>query len=429
MYISKPDKVNEFSVKHLRTGVHKKRILAELIVGILLCNGKRTFESLSKVFLDSEKNKTSVRSFFETEHFRSRDILKSAIHSVIQESVRLCGSNELYVLIFDGTCIQRGGDTLVENAIKYRDKKVKKKGKRSTKAHNFTMALLILPNGTRIPMPRYTYYSRKYCSKHKMKYYTQHELASMLIEYCRGLVPRDAEFAIVADGFYDSKIIFDTCKKVKALYVTCADSARVYEPKKKLYDRGLKRKKNSTTLIIKKGEEKYTREHIRYASLSGKKQDVYKTSSEELNFPKLGDVRVVYSWKIIENKKKNSESYKILLCSEPKISVRKIIELYALRWQIEIYFRELKSEIGLCDYSGQNFQAQERFIDVCLLSYLFLEWDRLEQLKITRSPKEKAKIKRSRSKGLITLLRKKCLEENKCKILSLNPNIKIKRAA
>jgi hypothetical protein len=65
MFLSKPSKIKNFSEKHLlRVGIHKTRILCESIMGILLCNGKRTFEALSKVFVESEKNKTSVRSFF-----------------------------------------------------------------------------------------------------------------------------------------------------------------------------------------------------------------------------------------------------------------------------------------------------------------------------------------------------------------------------
>jgi ribosomal protein L30E len=423
------EKVNQFSKKHINSGVHKTRILGELIVGILLCEAKRSFEALSKVFLDNQKNKTSVRSFFETDNFRSKDILKNVIRSVISETSRLLDSGGLYILLFDGTCIQRGGDTLVENAIKYRKKQQRKKGKRSTKAHTFTMGLLFLPNGTRVPIPHYTYYSRRYCSKHKMKYYTQHEDACMMIEYVRSLVPRTAEFIVVADGFFDSKIIYDTCKRHKAIFITCADSGRVYEPKKKLYERGLEKKKTSKTLIIKKGEEKYTREQIRYASQSGKtKKDVYKYESEKLELSKLGEIRIVYSWKASKNKNK-SESYKILLCSGVNTPVRKIIELYALRWQIEIYFRELKSEIGLCDYAGKNFKAQERFIDVCLLAYLFLEWNRSEHLKETRSKKEKAKIEKLRSRGLILLFKKECIEETKSKLLDIIQKSNIPKAA
>jgi len=53
MYIKKPSLIKQFSEKYLKkTGIQKCRILGELIGSILFCEGKRTFEGLSKVFLD-----------------------------------------------------------------------------------------------------------------------------------------------------------------------------------------------------------------------------------------------------------------------------------------------------------------------------------------------------------------------------------------
>ena len=98
-------------------------------------------------------------------------------------------------------------------------------------------------------------------------------------------------------------------------------------------------------------------------------------------------------------------------CSDKSISQEEIIELYALRWQIEIFFRELKSELGLCDYSGKNFKAYNRFVDVCLLSYLFLEYDREQRLMDVKSNKEKSKIKVMRTRGLVELLRWDCMQD------------------
>jgi hypothetical protein len=56
-------------------------------------------------------------------------------------------------------CTQRGGDALVENAIKYRKKRRGDKG-RSTKAHAFVQALSISPSGRRIPLPGRSYYTQ-----------------------------------------------------------------------------------------------------------------------------------------------------------------------------------------------------------------------------------------------------------------------------
>ena len=59
-----------------------------------------------------------------------------------------------WVFILDGTATKRGSYTKIENALQYREKSTKSKGK-STKAHTFLMGLLITDTGARIPvLPR-----------------------------------------------------------------------------------------------------------------------------------------------------------------------------------------------------------------------------------------------------------------------------------
>jgi IS4 transposase len=74
--------------------------------------------------------------------------------------------------------------------------------------------------------------------------------------------------------------------------------------------------------------------------------------------------------------KNGKSSFKVLLCNNPNLCDRHILEMYALRWQVEIFFRELKSDLGAADFSGQHFDAFERYLDLILLSYLYLEWNR-----------------------------------------------------
>ncbi len=417
MYVCLPEGIKKFFEENLKkAGMHKKRIIPEIVAGFLLSFGKISYESISKAAVHKMKCRTSVRKFFERKNFHSRDMFKETFSRVLRQNFGRTGRTGLYVLLLDGTCIKRGGDTRIENALKYREKKIRSKGIRSTKAHTFLMGLLICPNGLRIPVPRFTYYSKTYCRKHRKKYQTQHELASAMIKWCREQVPSEAEFIAVADGFFDSKMLFDVCRENNAVFITVADSARTYkynDKKYKLHKRAEGQKKNSRTLKIKKGEETHTREHIRCASAgTGKKKtDVYEHSSEILEVSGLGNILAVYSWKKIKHKR--SASFKVILCSDTKMKVKKVIELYALRWQIEIYFRELKSELGLCDYTGQNFRACERFVDMCLLSFLYLEWERIQRLQKVKSKKEKSIIAKSRTGNMIKIIRKESLDDAK----------------
>ena len=114
---------------------------------------------------------------------------------------------------------------------------------------------------------------------------------------------------------------------------------------------------------------------------------------------KLGSAHIVYSWKspVFRPRRDSSrETFKVLVCNDPKMSAKKVVEWYEIRWQIEVYFRELKSQLGLSDYVGQDFPAFERHVDLVMLAFLSQEWQRMKILGKTRSRKFKGQLKNAR---------------------------------
>lgn len=418
MYINVPSAVNEFSEEYLSDLGKRKRYLLPIYLACLILGfGTRSLTALGEVFLLERRFKTSVCKFFRRKNFHTRNIHKNVIKGVILLCYKLCPKiANLWVLIIDGTSTKRGGFTKIENALQYRKKNKSSKGK-STKAHTFLMGLLLTPLGFRIPFTRYTYYTKAYCRKHKMKYKKQTELAILMIEELRSYLPDTIRPVVVADSYFDSKEIFSFCRENNVVFITRADKARCYmhgQNSRKLYKRGKygKCKKDFKTFITKIGEEKWTAKHSRYSSygMKKKRKHVYRVTGETLNVSGLGDTRVVFSWKKKNNT--NKESFIVLLCSDTTLPLRKIIELYSLRWQIEIYFRELKSNLGLADFTGRDFKAYERFVDLCLMSYLFLEWYRFKKLKQKNSVREKNLLEAARTNGLQKMLRKEATKES-----------------
>ena len=419
MYICPPNSIKHFSSKVLKnTTKQKQKVLPGYLASIVLNFSRKTsMTSIGKTLLKSTKFKTTVSQFFRGKYFHSQQILQDAIQIIIQDFARICSTGTV-VLALDGCCFQRGSETKIENAIQYRRKKTKSKG-RSTKAHTFLLGLIILPNGFRLPAPRYTYYTKSYCKKHDIDYKTQHDLAVEMIREVRSMLPASVKFVVLADSFFDSKQIFDACNEIKAIFITPADSARVHSrvkkngKREKLHERAKNQKRNCRTVRIKKGQAKYVKNHIRFASGSvGKKEDTYRATSELLDVSRLGKTRVVYSWKMKTRKIKNGKSSsKVLLCNDVTLCDRQILELYALRWQVEIFFRELKSDLGAADFAGQYFDAFERFLDLVLLSYLYLEWKRHKSIEEEKSPKVKGKLRKLRTRGLIELVREEAHEE------------------
>jgi hypothetical protein len=71
---------------------------------------------------------------------------------------------------------------------------------------------------------------------------------------------------------------------------------------------------------------------------------------------------------------------KILMTNDIGLSVRDVLELYSLRWQIELFFKELKPHLGFAQYRFQRFEAVEGWVKLALTAFLYLEWYRVQQL-------------------------------------------------
>jgi len=393
-----------------KLGNEKSRLIPLYMAGILFSPGKRTMTSLGSSILSDQRHKTAVCKFFRRKTFCSRDILLRILKRLISEELKTYGPAGEWVLIIDGTCTRRGSFTKIANAVQYKTKDSSNKGV-STKAHTFVMGILVSPRGIRYPL-RSSYYTKEYCKENRVALKTQNEIAAELYREFRKFLPYRVNMVVLADSFFDSKTMFQAIDRSNTVYLTPADRDRNCNLRygtEKLHERGKKRK-NLTTLTVQEGLEPRTSGQRRFARTDrvGKSENVYRITGETLEIPGAGLCRVVYSWK--KKPRTREYSYRVLLCSDPSWSNEKIAEFYALRWQVEMFFRELKSELGIGDFSGQDFEAFERFVDVCLLAFMFLEWHRVELAAKTRSLKEKGRLKVIRTRGMIAKIRE---DENK----------------
>ena len=94
----------------------------------------------------------------------------------------------------------------------------------------------------------------------------------------------------------------------------------------------------------------------------------------------VGEVRLVFSTTIKELKTAAPDDVKILMTNDQRLPVRDVIELYSLRWQIELFFKELKSTLGFHQYQFQKFEPVEGWVDLALTAFMYLEWYRVQQI-------------------------------------------------
>jgi hypothetical protein len=74
-----------------------------------------------------------------------------------------------------------------------------------------------------------------------------------------------------------------------------------------------------------------------------------------------------------------------------------VVSAYAARWQIELFFKEMKNELGLSNYRVREFHEVEGWVQACGVAFCYLEYYRLQRR--TESERKEWWF-RQRTKGL-----------------------------
>lgn len=414
----------------------KRPALSWLLAAYLLATGKRTQSAIARGVLSRARSPSSVSRRMRRKHFRTRDLVRAATRKHIARELRRAGGREeVWFLGIDGLATKRGGRTKIRNA--HRCQKPRGTKGRSSKAHFFVMGLLVTASGARIPLPRRTYYTHKYVAREnrlrkkgrrrhrRLVYKTQLDLACLIIKELE--LPENIKLVVVADEYFEGTKLTNLCRKKGYAFIAPVDSRRTFTPGKSLHARGKALARSAyRTLTLRQGEEETASPrtvrtalrnlafvHRRHMPKGARKKDrrVYRYSCERRTVAKTGEVAVVYSWKKRRDRSgrpTSRETFKVLVCSDPTLFGERdaarigalIVEFYEMRWQVEVFFRELKSDLGLEDYQGCDFGAFERHVDLTMLSFMCLEDMRREEMARTRSPVKRREFARLRTRGL-----------------------------
>src|SRR5205814_5078972 len=115
----------------------------------------------------------------------------------------------------------------------------------------------------------------------------------------------------------------------------------------------------------------------------------------------VGDVLLVFSTKEQPKPGQQVAVQKVLISNGVGLSAAEVVTLYDLRWQIELFFKELKSTLGFAQYRFRRFEAVEGWVQACLVTFCYLEWYRACQLRRRDLPEPEKKWWRGqRSYGL-----------------------------
>jgi hypothetical protein len=81
------------------------------------------------------------------------------------------------------------------------------------------------------------------------------------------------------------------------------------------------------------------------------------------------EVRLVFSAPV---QAASSDTWVVFLCTNVALSEAKILEVYSLRWSIEVYFKEIKQNLGFLKEQSGRYQVAYASVHLAALRYLLL---------------------------------------------------------
>jgi hypothetical protein len=294
-----------------------------------------------------------------------------------------------WLFILDQTfCSQQGKKTENTYSTGNRQRRPKKGRRHNRKrmprtVHAFVMGLLITPSGLRLPVSK-DYFTQAYCKQKGRTYRKQPELAADLIEELQ--VPPKVRVIVLGDTAFEAKAIRTACAKRDFTWIVPINPERVLagaKPRPKVRTLVESMTANDfvpVRLCPQEGDFVKQRRVSRCRTGPKAKTRTFYVHSETREVHSIGKAQLVFSCKEAPAKDKPIPLTKILLTNDTALTAAQVVQLYALRWQIELFFKELKSTLGMHQYRFRQYEKVAAWVQAALLTFLYLEWTRGRKL-------------------------------------------------
>lgn len=362
-------------------------LLIRLITAFCHHPGRMSAAAAAEALRAQARHRAALTRFLARRHWaRDWSLLATVADLLLQAEANRGGT---WLFLLDQTyCGQQGQKTEntfsranVRKRLQKGNRKNKKCAKRS--CHGFVMGLLLTPSGLRLPCCR-SYYTEAYCQAQGKTYRKQPELAAELI---RGLaVPEGARVIVLGDTAFEAQDIRAACADRQFSWVVPANPERVLggpkpRPKVTSLAYGLCAEQLEAIRLVP-GQGAYAAQQRAARCRVGPKAKarVFYAHAERRAVHNVGDVLLVFSTKEQPQAGRPVLVQKVLMTNAVDLGVAEVVALYALRWQVELFFKELKSTLGLAEYRFREFVKVENWVQACLVAFVYLEWYRSAQL-------------------------------------------------
>lgn len=384
-------------------------LLVRLILAFCQHPRRMSAEAAAKAIRSQRRHRAQIARFLARCHWSRDWVLLNDVAALLLQQEWQRGGTWLFLL--DQTyCGQQGQKT--ENTFSCGNRKRRpSKGRRYQKrkcarrsCHGFVCGLLLTPSGLRIPCCRF-YYTEDYCRAQKKTYHTQPERAAQLIDTVT--VPDGARVVVLGDTAFEAEVIRAACAKRGWLWIVPINPERVLagdkpRPKVRSLQTGWTAEDYQAVRLVP-GQGAYAAPQRASGCRVGPKAKArtYWVHPERRAVHNVGEVLLVFSTKEQPQSGQVVTAQKILISNGVGLTAAEVVTLYDLRWQIELFFKELKSTLGFAQYRFRKFAKVEGWVQACLVTFCYLEWYRATQLKSRQLPdKEKAWWRGQRSHGV-----------------------------
>lgn len=284
-------------------------------------------------------------------------------------------------------------------------------------SHRFVRGLLLSPGGLRLPywLP---YYTKGYAALLGKPFRTEAQLGADLVDQVE--VPQEATVVVGGDTAYEADSVRQACSRRGFLWVMPINPERVFAgPKPRRQVHALPQEDLSEHCFqpyrLDLAHDDYVRQRRLSASRGGPGKQPRRTYWVHRRIADVHSVGLVVLLFSKQHKPKAQEVVtvdKILMSNALSSSVAQVLTWYGLRWQVELFFKECKSVLGLVQYRVGKFAQVEGWVELCLLAFCYLEYLRATQLRWQDlEARQRQDWERARTGRLGQLLRQRLQEE------------------
>ncbi len=430
MLLGIPKEVNTFFAPAVRQASRPiRRALASMVLAFLLAPHYRRLKTVAGMVLGHRVHVATISRRLANPRWRTRDWYVSLYERHWRDADRWerrisNGRRRHWCIVIDATYHTSVGQCMENMIVMSRRRDNRRRNKRQ---HAFLMGMILTDRGGRIPLPRRSYYTKAYCEAKGRKYRTLNQLAALMLKEVS--VPDDVDITVTFDSAFDAQNIHRVCKNRGFREVFPLDPNRNLSESEDFESAALPERRvvawtrswdcEEFELIELQVENEdfvyFRRRHVDNLRVK-KTRRRYAIAASRATVSKLGECLIVASYKenekvqLLPGQSADWQAYhaapvvhrkkdkkvpsrwhgKVLACTDPNLTAREIVQLYEVRWQVELLFRELKSRMQFGCYVLMKFEAVERYFDFLMMGLLLLEHQRLQAMKQSGEPSERA---------------------------------------